>query len=470
MRVLSLFSGVGGMDLGLEAAGHTIVAQCELGYTTDADGKRTNTYAREILCRHWPDVPLHDDVTTLNPKEFRGRVDLVAGGSPCQDLSVAGRRGGLDGARSGLFWHQCRIADQTAAPWVLWENVAGAFSSNNGADFAAVLWGLTGALPDVPDGGWRTAGVVVGPKRTAVWRLLDARWFGVAQRRRRVFVVAGPRGACGPEVLLEPEGVRGNPEPSRQAGQEVTAAADERTLGRHFVGTVTTNCAKGIGSQNVQEGFAIPTHTGTVTANWSKGPGNTQVDEGHVIAVPQAVSENQRGEVLLTPYSRQLTTGGGKPGQGYPRVAVPIDMRNAARSTGSGAGTQGDGIGEDGDPMFTLTGNTMGRPAVATSPAYSVAVRGRDGGSQAELGEPDTANTLRVARSQTVLTPTLEVRRLTPLECERLMGWPDDHTRWGVTESGEVIEVADSHRYRACGNGVVAPVAEWIGRRQAVAS
>ena len=116
------------------------------------------------------------------------------------------------------------------------------------------------------------------------------------------------------------------------------------------------------------------------------------------IAVPQAVSENQRGEVLLTPYSRQLTTGGGKPGQGYPCVAVPIDMRNA------------------------------------------------------------------------VLTPTLEVRRLTPLECERLMGWPDDHTRWGVTESGEVIEVADSHRYRACGNRVVAPVAEWIGRRQAVAS
>jgi len=240
----------------------------------------------------------------------------------------------------------------------------------------------------VPDGGWRTAGVVVGPKRTAVWRLLDARWFGVAQRRRRVFVVAGPRGQCGPEVLLEPEGVRGNPEPSRRAGQEVTAAADERTLGRHFVGTVTTNWAKGIGSQNVQEGFAIPTHTGTVTANWSKGPGNTQVDEGHVIAVPQAVSENQRGEVLLTPYSRQLTTGGGKPGQGYPCVAVPID-------------------------------------------------------------------------SQTVLTPTLEVRRLTPLECERLMGWPDDHTRW--TDTGQ--EIADSHRYRMCGNGVVAPVTRWIAQR-----
>jgi len=147
MNVLSLFSGVGGMDLGLERAGHTIVAMCEI-----------DPHARSILKHHWPDVPIHEDVTTLNAKDFRGRIDLVAGGSPCQDLSVAGQRQGLDGQRSGLFWHQCRIADTTAARWVLWENVPGALSSNNGHDFAAVLWGLTGTLPRVPDGGWRTGG------------------------------------------------------------------------------------------------------------------------------------------------------------------------------------------------------------------------------------------------------------------------------------------------------------------------
>lgn len=211
-RVLSLFSGGGGLDLGLETAGAQVAAMCEI-----------DPHAASVLRHHWPDTPVHDDVTTLKPEDFRGRIDLVAGGSPCQDLSVAGRRGGLDGARSGLFWHQCRIADSVHARWVLWENVAGALSSNDGADFAAVLWGLTGALPDVPDGGWRTAGVVVGPKRTAVWRMLDARWFGVAQRRRRVFVVAGPRGACGPEVLLEPEGLQGNPEPGREAWSGVAA-------------------------------------------------------------------------------------------------------------------------------------------------------------------------------------------------------------------------------------------------------
>lgn len=106
MRALSLFSGAGGLDLGLEAAGAQVVAMCELGVSIDKDGRRVNVFTREMLARRWPDLLLHDDVMTLDGEQFRGRVDLVAGGSPCQDLSVAGRRGGLDGARSGLFWHQ----------------------------------------------------------------------------------------------------------------------------------------------------------------------------------------------------------------------------------------------------------------------------------------------------------------------------------------------------------------------------
>lgn len=329
MNVLSLFSGGGGLDRGLDDGGAQVVGMCEI-----------DSHAAAVLRHHWPDTPVHDDVTTLNPEDFRGRIDLVAGGSPCQDLSVAGRRGGLDGARSGLFWHQCRIADSVHAKWVLWENVAGALSSNDGADFAAVLWGLTGALPDVPDGGWRTAGVVVGPKRTAVWRMLDARWFGVAQRRRRVFVVAGPRGACGPEVLLEPEGLHGNPEPSREAWSGVAA------LTARGVGTC------GADDNQAQAGHLIPELANTLTARDGKGA-PTRIDAGQGNLIPMGVSENQRGEL----------------------------------------------------------------------------------------------------------------RRLTPVECERLMGWPDDWTRWGVTATGAVVELADSHRYRICGNGVVSPVAAWIGRR-----
>lgn len=323
MRVLSLFSGAGGLDRGLELAGHEVVAQCEIDAT-----------CRELLREMWPETPIYDDVTTLDGRPWRGRVDLVAGGSPCQDLSVAGRRAGLDGERSGLFWHQCRIAAESAAGWVLWENVAGALSSNEGEDFAAVLWGLTGLRPAVPADGWRTVGVCVGPDRTAVWRLLDARWFGVAQRRRRVFVVAGPRARCGPEVLLEPESCGGDLAARPEAGEVVAA--------------LTSN---GVGTC---------------------GPDDNQAQAGHLVV---AVSEFELGEA---------------------------EVYNSLRAG--------------------------------------------DGGS---------------SRQNAVLTPDLTVRRLTPLECERLMGWPDDWTRHGAV--GRVF--ADSHRYRMCGNGVVSNVAAWIGSR-----
>ena len=293
MRVLSLFSGVGGMDLGLERSGMQVVGMCEI-----------DKHARSVLAHHWPDVPIHDDVTTLETEQWRGRVDLVAGGSPCQDLSVAGRRKGLDGGRSGLFWHQCRIADQSSAPWVLWENVAGALTSNNGADFAAVLWGITGTHPRVPDGGWRSAGVVVGPKRSAVWRLLDAQYFAVAQRRRRVFVVGRSGEHPPPEILADDQGM----------------------------------------------------------------------------------------------------------------------PRNHA---------------EDGLVTFYSTSGEQDRPS------------------------PDVANSLKAVSVMCVTSPDIAPRRLTPVECERLMSWPDDWTRY--RDDGK--EQADSHRYKQCGNGVVSNVAEWIGRR-----
>jgi DNA (cytosine-5)-methyltransferase 1 len=353
VNILSLFSGVGGMDLGLERAGHEVVGMCEI-----------DKHARSVLARHWPDVPIHDDVTTLETEDWNGRVDVVAGGSPCQDLSVAGKRGGLDGERSGLFWHQCRIADETGAGWVVWENVAGALSSNKGADFSAVLWGLTGAFVELPDGKrWGKSGFIVGPKRAAVWRLFDAQWFGVAQRRRRAFVVAGPRGQCGPEILFESESLCWDSAPIREAGQEVAGTlgggtagggprtdTDRMTFVPDVVGTVAAKWAKGSGGpagdecQNMVLDTVDDGLCGTISASWSHGTGNTQVESG--ICIP--VSTKPRG-----------------------------------------------------------------------------------------------------------------VRRLTPRECERLMGWPDDWTCYDA--AGNVI--ADSHRYRMCGNGVVSNVTEWIGRR-----
>jgi DNA (cytosine-5)-methyltransferase 1 len=417
VRVLSLFSGAGGMDLGLEAAGHQVVGLCEIDPT-----------CRKVLRRHWPDTPIWEDVTdvracscaspmgegdalesasTIIDGELgihggvttgsdvrcpncggvrRGRVDLVAGGSPCQDLSVAGRRAGLDGARSGLFWHQCRIADEAAARWVVWENVTGALSSNDGADFAAVLWGLTGALPDVPDGGWRTGGVVVGPKRTAVWRLLDARYFGVAQRRRRVFVVAGPGDLCGPEILFESESCGGDHRPSAAAGQEVAG-----TLGFGSGGRGYRNDLDGSG--------AFVPFVKVVRSGARDDDGNLPPDVWrHVETAPTLAGHDLGSDTRAT-------------------VLAAFD------STWSGRYPMND---DDLSPTLKV-GSSLG---IASPPAVAT---------------------------------NLAVRRLTPVECERLMGWNDDHTRW----ADDGTEIADSHRYRMCGNGVVSPVARWIGTRLA---
>lgn len=346
MKVVSLFSGVGGFDLGLEQAGMTTVAQIEF------DKK-----CQSVLRRHWPDVPKWWDVSDVSGAELP-EADVVAFGSPCQDLSVAGQRAGMgEGTRSGLFFEAIRIVkemqDVGHGPWwVIWENVAGALSSAKGADFGAVIDHLAdlGAV-DVQ------------------WRVLDARFFGVPQRRRRVFVVArlDPRARGGRAVLpVSPRRSR-DPQARRQAGEEVAA------LTANGVGTC------GADDNQAQAGHLIPSHVGSLTTRML-AYGSPEVDGNH-----------------------------------YLPVAIPVHL------------TQ--------DP---ITGTSDG-----ATPALSA------GSKQgcATIGVLDPAN--------------IRVRRLTPRECERLMGWPDDWTRWADDGS----EIADSHRYRMCGNGVASPVAQWVGEQ-----
>ena len=223
MNIGSLFSGGGGGDHGFAMSGHNIVFGCEI------DPK-----ARSVFRAHNPSVPIFHDVKEITRDSIIAAgltvPDLIFGGSPCQDLSVAGNRAGLDGERSGLFREQVRIADELGCDWVIWENVAGALSSNKGADFAAVLWELTGMLVDVPAKGWRKAGVCVGPKRAAVWRCLDAQYFGVPQRRRRIFVVCGPRTMArrSVEVLFESESSIGHSPTGKPSGSRFAAATSGR--------------------------------------------------------------------------------------------------------------------------------------------------------------------------------------------------------------------------------------------------
>ena len=202
LTAVSLFAGVGGFDLAMQRNGIDVVAAVEI------DEK-----ARAVLARRFPDTRLFPDVTKVSAHDLRdaGFVPdrgIITGGFPCQDLSVAGRRKGLAGERSGLFWHIIRLVDELHPRWIVLENVPGLLSSEGGRDMGIVL----GALGDSGYG--------------VAYRVLDAQHFGVPQRRRRVFIVAGRRtGAAdssGPvQILLEPEGSARNPATRRTAGQEV---------------------------------------------------------------------------------------------------------------------------------------------------------------------------------------------------------------------------------------------------------
>lgn len=222
LTALSLFSGCGGAELGLHAAGIRVIAMCE-----------NAPHARAVLRYRFPDIPLHDDVTTLDGRPFKG-VDLVCGGSPCQDLSVAGKRGGMtegSGTRSALFFHQVRIWHETEATYFQWENVHGALSSQQGADFAAVLSALVGAPVAVPADGWGRGGVAAGPQAVAAWYVFNLEHFGVPQSRDRVVVLAARAGGVDPaQVLALGEGVRGD-SPPRFAAREDAAPALESGTG-----------------------------------------------------------------------------------------------------------------------------------------------------------------------------------------------------------------------------------------------
>lgn len=214
MNVLSLFSGIGGFDLGFERAGMTVVGVCEI-----------DKHAQKILQRHFPAATLHTDVRKVSYE--RGTIDVVCGGFPCQDISVAGKRAGLAGERSGLWFEFHKIIDETQPAWVVIENVPGLFSSARGEDFAKIIQWL-----DV-----RGYGVA--------WRVLDAQGFGLAQRRKRVFIVASfgsPRCA---KVLFESESGERHHQSSRTKEKaDSRATADETSQDIVWESTHTDNPAR----------------------------------------------------------------------------------------------------------------------------------------------------------------------------------------------------------------------------------
>ena len=213
LTAVSLFAGVGGFDLVLERAGVKVVAAVEI-----------DKNARGVLAHRFPDTALFGDVTEVTSEQLRAAGfdpanGIITGGFPCQDLSVAGKRAGLDGERSGLFWEIIRLARELKPKWLILENVPGLLSSNGGRDMGIVIT----ALADLGYG--------------ISYRVLDAQHFGVPQRRRRIFIVGclGDSGRTSAEVLALSEGVRGHFEASQSKGQATTGTAGSSIEGSNGV-------------------------------------------------------------------------------------------------------------------------------------------------------------------------------------------------------------------------------------------
>ena len=393
LTVGSLFSGIGGFDLGLERAGHRVLWQVEVD-------KR----CRQVLRRHWPDVDLYEDVrdvgrTNLTP------VDLICGGFPCQDLSVAGRRAGLDGARSGLWFEFHRIVHGLRPTWVLVENVPGLRSSDEGGDLALIIRGLA------------ELGYV------GAWRSPDSQYFGLAQRRERIYLLAcrDPRAGCPAEVLALAEGMSGHPAPSREAGARVAGGAQ--------------------GSSG-DEGGGVRAYGGNRTG----GP----IDVATALNAhggPHGRQDFESETFLLAP---TLRVGGREQGAGSSYDNTPVVAYRKAQKAHDPDDCE---RWEEAEQTETLAGHgtTTGEIALA----YDMQ-NDRTG----ELCGTLQGEAQRTGNRGYGVLDTIP-RRLQPIECERLQGFPDDWTRY----ADDGTEIKDGPRYRMLGNAVSVPVAEWIGRR-----
>ncbi len=474
MRYLEVFAGAGGLSLGLDRAGFTPVLHVEM-----------DPHAQSVLRRHWPDVPLHDDVRTLDATAWRG-VDLVTGGSPCQDLSVAGKRAGLVGARSGLFYEQIRIWEETGATYCLWENVGGALSSQKGADFACVLSAFVGR--PVAARKWGRGGVVSGPRAVAAWRVLDLQHVGperrgLPQRRVRVFVLAARPGGVDPaEVLALGEGVCRHPAPRREAREDAPAGVAGSLGGgsgqRGFCDDLDRSgmfpvCTTDVVTQPIAYDDRNQAASSGVHHTLRAGGIGLKVGDAVVQPIAFALRGRDGGAALELSGDTVNTLRGASGGSSRDMVVHPVivDERQVTSPTNRSNP-------QPGGPSCTLHGQAGSMIAFhATQDPISGDVAPRlgatSGGTAAVLasGQRNAEIGVGVSPSLTCLheapitTTDLRPRRLIPLECERLMGWPDDWSAQGVREDGTTYRLTDGPRYRLCGNGVGSPCAEWIGRR-----
>jgi len=477
MKYLSVCSGIEAASVAWEPLGWEPVAFSEI-----------EPFPAAVLKHRWPKVQNLGDMTKYEQWNIpSGSVDLLVGGTPCQSFSVAGLRKGLHDPRGGLMLTFLEIAKSLRPRWVVWENVPGVLSSHGGRDFGSFL----GALGELGYG-W-------------AYRVLDAQWFGVAQRRRRVFVVGClGDGASAAKVLFESEGVRRNPAPSREAGQGVATDAQEGV----GISPTITQCKGSRGGCSHEALMEIEAvHEASVFRMQAFG----EYSGDGTASAMKARDYKDATDLVAIPIHDQATRNAGKRGD---------------KQDGKGNGL---GVGKPGDPCPTLTkgdkhavlyenhpndsrvtgphevapscvsrfGTGGGNvPLVQEAIAFEPGIATREGSEsrfvkelsptlRKDMGDnqvavavdtynqaiQDKAVPIRSTASDVchtggVINPKdkMAVRRLTPKECERLQGFPDDHTLipW---RNKPADQCPDGPRYKALGNSMAVPCMRWIGER-----
>ncbi|ELR0264939.1 Dam family site-specific DNA-(adenine-N6)-methyltransferase [Salmonella enterica] len=466
----------GSVCSGIEAAS---VAWESLGWQP-AWFAEIEAFPSAVLAHHWPDVTNLGDMTGIAAAVHAGDVeapDMLVGGTPCQAFSIAGLRYGLADKRGQLSLSYVELANAIddkrrergeEEAITVWENVPGVLSSKDNA-FGCFIGALAGESCELqPAGGkWPNAGCVYGPSRIVAWRVLDAQFFGVAQRRRRVFVVASARKEFDPaEVLFEFDSLRRDTPPRREPQTAVTTDTGSGIEGgSHWDNPAnphpTLNQANnigGIGASN-QEVFS-QRGAGLVSGAYSD------------ISRTLLAKENDSTAEDLDTYI--LAYGGGNTG-GNIDVATACTAHGVRMDfdteTFAVHGTQDPDTNHE---LAHTLGRNHGQENVIITEPYTIAIRGREEGSTVEVRNDGTANALltpnggRAGIGVGAVGWGMQVRRLTPVECERLQGFPDNHTliSW---RGKDAADCPDGQRYKAIGNSMAVPVMRWIGERIAEA-
>ena len=492
MKLGGLFSGVGGFELAWTQLGHEVAWMCEIDKS-----------ARKVLEQRFPGIPIYEDVEQLDPAEVEA-VDVLTGGSPCQGFSVAGTRSGLEHGESRLFADYIRIMEGLAErglKWALWENVPGVLSIQNDdgeRTFEHVVAALVGGTEPVRLGQrrWNT-GLADGGSRAVAWRVLDSRYFGVAQRRRRIFacVSFGDSSAdrAGRALLAKCEGVprdsaEGEPSGQESAGGVAAGVGGASGFRMTAFGQYEDDDSASTLKQRDHKDATDLVVSPAVTSKWAKGSGGPAGDEvQNLVAQAWGMYGPSGQEGAALEEQPAITASHGQPGNvGVPTpkmlfVRGGVEVDRHGKKAGKGplltddesatldAGNhwtlfQPQAFDEmnfsTDDQHHVLRAGTKQSTGVVEQIAFRKAARAQsseDSESWVNDGLANTVNTFDVGDSRTthaiVEPPSYGVRRLTPVECERLQAFPD-----GWTEPAG----SDSARYKAMGNAVTVNTVRWI--------